>query len=77
MQSDRWKLIAGTRREGKKAKLFDLVGDSDERVDVARSHTEECITLRQAMNAQAERDAGLLPRIDETLDRLRAIGYVQ
>ena len=75
VQTARWKLVSEFRPGD--PRLFDLAADPDERLDVADAHEDQREMLRQVMNAQAERDAGLLPRIERTLDELRAVGYVQ
>ena len=78
VQNDRWKLVVTALQANREvSRLFDLVADPDETENVASAHAEVWKTLHQSMAAQTQRDAELLPRIDDTLEQLRAIGYVQ
>ena len=77
MQSSRWKLVRGIREGVHGSALFDLVADPDEGVNVASTHTDEVKALLEFMKIDAQRDAELLPRIEDIMEQLRAIGYME
>ncbi|HXU45200.1 MAG TPA: sulfatase, partial [Thermoanaerobaculia bacterium] len=92
VESDRWKLVwaprtgigwgqgEGAGRSRDPEYLFDLAADPGETMNLAGRGDMEAAWLRArllAWIARAEPDAGGEPKVDrETLDRLRALGYV-
>ena len=77
IQDDTWKLKLGTRGGVAGTGLYDLAEDPEEGVDVAAAHPEEVARLERVLRENAAADGKLLSKIEETLEQLRAIGYVR
>jgi arylsulfatase A-like enzyme len=77
IQNQDWKLVSEIGEGVGDADLYHLAVDPDERKDLSERYPERLEEMRQVMRSKARATSDELPRIDETLERLRAIGYVQ
>jgi arylsulfatase len=77
IQNGDWKLVTGIGEGVGDANLYHLAVDPDERNDLSERYPERVEKMRRLMHLEARAASDEPPRIDETLERLRAIGYVQ
>jgi arylsulfatase A-like enzyme len=77
IQNGDWKLVSEIGEGVEDVDLYHLAVDPDERKDLSERYPERVERMRRRMHLEARAASDELPRIDETLERLRAIGYVQ
>lgn len=77
IQDSRFKLVTDLRGDTARSALYDLSADPTEQNDVLGDHPAQAAELGRAMAAYEGADEDVLRRIDDTLERLRAIGYVE
>ncbi len=77
VQDARWKLLLADLDDPGRARLFDIERDPAETRDLAADHAETTRRLLETLAKHAERQGGASNRIESSLERLRAIGYVQ
>jgi arylsulfatase A-like enzyme len=77
LQDGQWKLTVSDLDDPEGGRLFDLELDPAERRDLAGRHPDTTRRMRELLHQAASRRAGLVGRTTSTVERLKAIGYVQ
>jgi choline-sulfatase len=77
IQDARFKLVTDLRGGAARSALYDLSADPAEQEDVLRDNPARAAELHRVMAEYTDADDDVLRRIDETLEHLKAIGYVE